>query len=49
MNNVREFHWITDEKEWGIILYQVPVALFSIELYGKTSWISLRITTTVLP
>ncbi len=43
MNKIRKLTWISNEKHRSVVSYEIPVSFFSIELNGKTSWISLRI------
>ena len=37
LTDVRKFHSVLNEKNWDVVSYNVPIALFGIELDGKPS------------
>lgn len=43
MNEIREFYWISDKENRGIVSYHIIVSFFSIEFNSETSWISFSI------
>ena len=40
MKEIWEFHWIIDEKDWGVVSDHVVVTLLGVELDSKSSWVS---------
>lgn len=43
MNEVRELDWVANEEHWSVVAHHIIVALFSVELNGKTTGIALSI------
>jgi hypothetical protein len=35
-----EENWITDEEDWSVVANNIPHAIISVELNGKTAWIA---------
>jgi hypothetical protein len=40
VNKIREFDWVFNKKDWGIVANHVKVAIFSVKFQGKPSRIS---------
>lgn len=43
VDEVWELHWIFYEKDWGVVSNHVVIALFSVMLYSKTTWVTITI------
>lgn len=39
VNEGREENGVSDEEDGCVVAYQVPVAFFCVQLYGKSTWI----------
>jgi hypothetical protein len=46
VNDIGEFDYILDEKDGDIIAHNIPVALISVKLNGKSSDVSHGVSTT---
>ncbi len=40
MNQIREFHGITDKENFQVIAYKIPVSIFRIKFNGKSPWVT---------
>jgi hypothetical protein len=43
MDKVWELNWVINEENWGVVANHIKVSFLSIELNGKSSWISVQI------
>ena len=48
VNEIWKFEWVTQEKYWRIITYDVPVTFLGVKLQGKASRIALSVRTSLL-
>ena len=43
VDEVREFEWVADKEDRGIIPYQIPISFLCIEFHGKTANVAFGI------
>jgi len=39
-------YWVSDKEDWSVVSNKIPVSFVSIELYGKTTWVTGSVSTT---